>query len=99
MKIEIYDPPMCCPTGVCGPTTDPALLEIQEAIIALKNEGVDVQRYSLSHQIQQFMNSSVVAELLNNQGMEVLPITMINGQVFKTKGYPSYKELKIALNN
>ncbi|MDH3390414.1 MAG: arsenic metallochaperone ArsD family protein, partial [Desulfobulbaceae bacterium] len=25
--IEIYDPPMCCPTGVCGPNVDPELVQ------------------------------------------------------------------------
>ncbi|MDR3563686.1 MAG: arsenite efflux transporter metallochaperone ArsD [Negativicutes bacterium] len=98
MTIEIYDPPMCCPTGVCGPTTDPALLEIQETMIALKNDGVEIGRYSLTHHIQQFMNNSVVAELLNSEGLDALPITMINGQLYKTKGYPSYEELKSSLN-
>ncbi|HRX83200.1 MAG TPA: arsenic metallochaperone ArsD family protein, partial [Pirellulaceae bacterium] len=24
-KIEIYDKPMCCSTGICGPEVDPIL--------------------------------------------------------------------------
>jgi hypothetical protein len=32
VTIEIFDPPMCCPTGVCGPTIDPALVDLQEAV-------------------------------------------------------------------
>lgn len=23
MKIEVFDPPMCCSSGVCGPAVDP----------------------------------------------------------------------------
>jgi hypothetical protein len=39
-RIRIYDPPMCCPTGLCGPTVDPVLLDINEAVVALKSDGV-----------------------------------------------------------
>ena len=27
-KIEIFDPAMCCSTGVCGPGVDPELLRM-----------------------------------------------------------------------
>lgn len=97
MKVEIFDPPMCCPTGVCGASVDPALLAIQEAVLALKKTGVEVERYSLSHQINQFMQNEVVAALLNEKGMEVLPVTLVNGEVFATGKYPSFEELAAAI--
>jgi hypothetical protein len=39
MKIEIYDPAMCCSSGLCGPAIDPALLKMNDAILALKRQG------------------------------------------------------------
>ena len=27
-KIEIFDPAMCCPTGLCGPNIDPEIKRI-----------------------------------------------------------------------
>ena len=27
-KLEIFDPAMCCSTGVCGPSVDPELLRV-----------------------------------------------------------------------
>jgi hypothetical protein len=98
MKLEIFDPPMCCPTGVCGPNTDPALLAIQDAILALKKLGVEVERYSLTHQINHFMQNEVVAKLLNEKGLDALPLTLVNGEVFATGQYPSYEELAKAFN-
>ena len=37
--IEIFDPPMCCPTGLCGPTLDQTLLDVSEMILALQSEN------------------------------------------------------------
>jgi len=97
MKIEIFDPPMCCPTGVCGPNTDPALLKIHEAFLALKKSGVDIERYSMTHQFNQFMQNEVIAKLINDNGLDVLPVTLVNGKVLATKGYPSYEEMEAAI--
>ena len=40
--VEIFDPPMCCPTGLCGPTLDQTLLDVNEMILRLQAEGVRV---------------------------------------------------------
>lgn len=99
-KIEIFDPPMCCPTGLCGPSIDPALLEISEAILKLKkefNESVRVERYLLSQQGQKFMEVPEVLALLKREGVAVLPLTMVNGKVVKEKAYLTYEELKLAV--
>ena len=31
-KFIIYDPPMCCSTGVCGPNPDQALINLQDTL-------------------------------------------------------------------
>ncbi|MBL2347006.1 arsenic metallochaperone ArsD family protein, partial [Klebsiella pneumoniae] len=46
-KIEIFDPAMCCSTGVCGPSVDSELIRISVAVNNLKNKGIDVTRYNL----------------------------------------------------
>ena len=56
--IEIFDPPMCCPGGLCGPVIDPALLDVQEAVLKLKSEhGVTVRRYLLQQQGAKFVQN------------------------------------------
>ena len=96
-EIEIFDPPMCCPSGLCGPDIDPALLDVNEAILRLQKEyngKVKVQRYLLSQQGPKFMQNKDVMELLKKNGVEVLPITIANGKVVKQKSYPTYEEMK-----
>ena len=96
MKIEIFDPPMCCPSGLCGPDIDPALLDINEAIIKLK-KGLDgkvsIERYLLSQQGPKFMQQPEVMKRLQSNGVETLPLTLVAGKVVKEKEYPSYDEL------
>lgn len=95
--VEIFDPPMCCPSGLCGPSIDPALLEINEAILKLKKEfdgTVTIDRYLLSQQGAKFMQNAELLALLKAHGVEVLPVTAINGKIVKQRAYPSHDELK-----
>ena len=97
-KIAIYDPAMCCSTGLCGPVVDPVLVKVNDAVLALKKKGVEVERFNLSQQTNNFTTNKTVADLLHKNGKKILPITMVNGTVFKTGGYPSYEELCKALD-
>ncbi len=97
MKVEIYDPAMCCSSGLCGPAIDPVLVKVNDAIIALKKQSVEVERFNLAQQPKNFMANKTVADLLHKNGKKVLPITFVNSQVFKTGEYPSYEDLCIAL--
>lgn len=97
MKIEIYDPPLCCPSGLCGPSIDPVLLRVNDAILALKKQGVIVDRFNLAQQPKEFLNNKKIADLLHKNGKKVLPTTIVNGEVFKAEQYPTYEELCSAL--
>lgn len=97
-KIAIYDPAMCCSTGLCGPVVDPVLVKVNDAVLALKKQGVEVERFNLAQQTKDFMTNKTVADLLHKNGKKVLPITIVNGSVFKTGAYPSYEELCMALH-
>ena len=54
MKVEIYDPAMCCSSGLCGPAIDPALVRVNDAMMARKRQGVEVGRYNLAQQMLGF---------------------------------------------
>ncbi len=97
VRVEIFDPPMCCPTGICGPTIDPVLLDIQEALLKIQqlfNGRAHVERFLLSQQAARFMQNPEVLDLLKKEGVAVLPITTVNGHIAKIKGYPTFQELK-----
>ncbi len=98
MRIKIYDPAMCCSSGLCGPSIDPVLVKMNEAVLALKKQGVDVERFNLAQQPKEFLENKKIAELLHKGGKKVLPVTMINGEVFKTGAYPDYEEICKVLN-
>ncbi len=95
MKIEIFDPPMCCSTGLCGPSVDEKLVRINENIELLESKYFDLQvyRYMISQEPLKFKDNKEVYELLKSNGKSVLPITTFNGEVFKYGDYPSLEEL------
>ena len=97
MKIDIYDPAMCCSSGLCGPAIDPVLVRVNDAVLALKRQGVEVERYNLAQQTKLFMENKAVADLLHKGGKKALPITFVNGTVFRSGQYPTYEELCAAL--
>jgi len=93
VKVEIYDPAMCCSSGMCGPAIDPELVKMNEAVLALQKQGVEVLRFNLAQQPKEFMANKTVADLLRKNGKNVLPVTVVDGEVFRTGEYPSYDDL------
>jgi len=91
-KMIIFEPAMCCSTGVCGPSVDQELLRVSTVINNLKNNGILVERYNLSNNPQIFVDNKEINNILNNEGIEVLPVTMVDGAVVKTKTYPTNEE-------
>ena len=91
-KIEIFDPAMCCSTGLCGVGVDPELLRVATTINTLIKKGAKVIRYDLSSEPQAFVDNKKVNEYLMKEEVEVLPITVVDGVVVKTKKYPSDEE-------
>jgi hypothetical protein len=91
-KMIIFEPAMCCGTGVCGPSVDSELLRVSTVINNLKNKGILVERYNLSGNPQIFVDNKEINKIINSDGAAVLPVTMVDGAVVKTKGYPSDEE-------
>lgn len=91
-RMIIFDPPMCCSTGVCGPSVNPELIRVATTINRLINAGMLIERHNLSSNPQIFVNNIKVNKMLNEWGTEVLPITMVDDVIVKTKAYPTNKE-------
>jgi hypothetical protein len=92
-KMIIFEPAMCCSTGVCGPSVDPELLRLSTVINNLKKNGVLVERYNLSSNPQIFVDNAEINRMLNTNGVEILPITMVDDKVVKIKTYPTDEEI------
>ncbi|MCM3763097.1 arsenite efflux transporter metallochaperone ArsD [Alkalihalobacillus oceani] len=92
-KVEIFDPAMCCSTGVCGPSVDPELTRVAAAVFLLENKGCDIKRYQLTTEPKKFAENSEVNKVLHEKGPEALPVILVNDQLVKVGGYPSNEEL------
>ena len=87
MKIEIFDPAMCCPTGVCGPSVDPKLAAFSADLDWLTRQGFEVERYNLAQQPQAFADNQLVkGELQKDTGC--LPLVLIDGKIVASGNYP-----------
>ena len=95
--IELYDPPMCCPTGLCGPELDQTLLDVSEMILALQEEGIPVERYQMTSHPHKFMNNNEVMRLVREKQMAALPITAVHDKVIKAGAYPTLDEIRAAM--
>ena len=97
IDVEIFDPPLCCPTGLCGPVLDTTLVDLSDAVSTLNAEGHTVVRHMMTSDPQAFMRNTTVYDLIKARQLEVLPITVVRGQVVKTSAYPTLDELHAAL--
>ena len=97
LDVEIFDPPLCCPTGLCGPVLDTTLVDLSDAVSTLAGEGHSVVRHMMTSDPHAFMRNTEVYALIKARQLEVLPITVVRGQVVKTSAYPTLDELHAAL--
>jgi len=91
--IEVFDPPMCCSTGVCGPSVDPALATFAADLDSIADQGVRVARHNLSQEPKAFADSDLVRGLLAESGNEALPAIVVDGMLRSSGRYPSRTEL------
>ncbi len=92
-RVEVFDPPMCCSTGVCGPKVDPALVRFAADLHWLANHRIAVERYNLAQQPQAFAANPVVKSALKEHGNDCLPLILLDGSIISRGRYPSRNEL------
>lgn len=95
--MSIYEPAMCCETGICGVSVDSELLRISTVFNNLQKNGVTATRFNLSSAPQAFINNADINKLISSEGVEALPATIIDGKIVKTKEYPTNEEIAVWL--
>lgn len=95
--VEIFDPPMCCSSGLCGPDVDQTLLDVNELTLALQAEGVSVERYQMSSRPDAFLSTPEVMRLVRERNLQALPITLVRGRVIGVGAYVAAADLRSAL--
>jgi hypothetical protein len=93
-KFVIYDPPMCCSSGLCGPNPNQTLIDLGSTLTELRKSGVEVERYIITQSPAKFKENPEVIKLIQQYQLKILPITTYNGKVVKTGAYPTSDEFK-----
>jgi Arsenical resistance operon protein ArsD len=88
ITIQVFDPAMCCSTGVCGPSVDPALPRFAADLEWLKSKGVRVERFNLAQDVGAFTGNPIVKATLNSQGTKCLPLILVDGELVTQGEYP-----------
>ena len=90
--IQVYDPPLCCSTGVCGPSVDPVLPRFAGLLAQLTGLGVKVERYNLAQQPIAYVQNPAVKALLEKEGTDGLPVIFIDGALALKGAYPDQEQ-------
>lgn len=102
MKIELFEPPMCCSSGVCGPSVDPKLVKLQDTLRLIEERGagkIEVHRYNLSTNLDAFAKNPAIGKVLKEQGPQALPVIYIDGEMVAEHDYPTTDEWQQAFRD
>jgi arsenite methyltransferase len=91
--VKVFDPPMCCSSGVCDAEPDVALAQFAADLQWLRGQGVVVERFTLSQQPDKFVTQPAVLAAVSAGGTNALPIVMVDDQIVMQRQYPSREVL------
>ncbi|UOA07878.1 arsenite efflux transporter metallochaperone ArsD [Methylobacter sp. S3L5C] len=91
--IQVFDPALCCSTGVCGVDVDEQLVGFSADVDWAKQNGAQIERFNLAQQPMVFAENSIVKGFLERSGAEALPLILIDGEVALAGRYPNRAEL------
>jgi len=92
-SVKVFDPAMCCSTGVCGPSVDPDLARFAADLDWLAGNGVSVERFNLAQQPDAFVAHGEVTQALRERGDQALPLILVDGRKVIEGAYPSRDQL------
>jgi hypothetical protein len=91
--IQIFDPALCCSTGVCGTDVNQNLVTFAADVDWLKQNGGQIERFNLSQQPMKFADNATVKDLLERTGEAALPVTLVDGHLALAGRYPARDDL------
>lgn len=92
-SVKVFDPAMCCSSGVCGPSVDPQLARFAADLDWLAGEGASVERFNLAQQPAAFVAHEQVTDALRARGEGALPLILVDGRTVIEGAYPSREQL------
>jgi hypothetical protein len=92
-NIQIFDPALCCSTGICGVEVDQKLVNFAADVDWAKQNGAQIERFNLAQQPLAFAENPTVKGFLERSGSQALPLVLVDGEVALAGRYPSRSEL------
>jgi hypothetical protein len=92
-NIQVFDPALCCSTGVCGVDVDQALVGFSADVDWAKRNGAQIERFNLAQQPMAFAENTIVKGFLERSGQDALPLILVDGEVVLAGRYPNRTEL------
>ena len=91
--VRVFEPALCCNTGVCGPDVDESLVGFTADLAYARGLGADVERHNLANDPSAFAGNETVRAFLAVAGSAGLPLTLVDGMTVLTGRYPDRREL------
>lgn len=88
-SIQVFDPALCCSSGVCGTDVDQKLVDFSADVDWAKQQGAQIERFNLAQQPTAFAENAAVKDLLQKSGAAALPVVLVDGQVMHSGSYPT----------
>lgn len=92
-NIQVFDPALCCSSGVCGTDVDQKLVDFSADVDWAKQLGAHIERFNLAQQPMAFADNVAVKDLLQQNGEAALPVILVDGKVSLSGSYPSREVL------
>jgi hypothetical protein len=92
-RLEIYDPAMCCSTGVCGPSPGEQLTAFAGQLKRFADRA-EIHRFNLAQEPAAFAGSAIVKQVLTDEGPDALPVVLVDGKLAMKGVYPSGEQLE-----
>jgi len=86
--LTVYDPAMCCSTGLCGTDVDQRLVDLAADLDWLKAQGVTVRRFGLSREPAAFAANDTIRQIMQDSGGDDLPVFLLDGALMARARYP-----------
>jgi len=91
--LKVFDPALCCSSGVCGAEVDESLVRFAADVEWLRSQGHEVRRFNLAQEPGAFAADATVQQALMQEGVNCLPLLMLDGEVIGRGAYPDRSEL------
>ena len=91
--IQVFDPALCCNSGVCGADVDQSLLNFAADVEWARQKGATVERFNLARQPLSFAENPVVRGFLERSGQDALPVILVDGELALAGRYPCRGDL------